>query len=349
MPKRPKSYTANTMSRPEHISGSASDFYTSREAFRYAASGRLQFTQNELTRRALFFLHQTSQRRVNSESNLQNNTAPLILDIGCGSGLSSTVIGRPSNRTGKFGSAAERKRKKKKGEEKIPPKTGLNWIGVDISHAMLKQSQASAVNKSGRRGRGIGDVVQGDMAQGIFCFRPRMFDGCVSISALQWLCADTPTNNSSSSSSSASASLNSSSKHSAQKKNLGATETRKIAGSSKDPRALSAASKAQYAMITKRLDCFFRSLHTILKKNAPAIFQFYPESLEDIDLIRQSAQRYGFRGGIVVDYPKNLKSKKIYLVLENAQMHTTSATSGGGLHQQSPVKSSHYQSFQTQQ
>ncbi|GIY67955.1 hypothetical protein CDAR_243581 [Caerostris darwini] len=74
----------------------------------------------------------------------------LILDIGCGSGLSGEAL-----------------------EEK-----GHEWIGVDISKAMLDIAQEREV---------AGDMVLGDMGQGV-CFRAGTFDGAISISALQWLC-----------------------------------------------------------------------------------------------------------------------------------------------------------------
>jgi len=53
------------------------------------------------------------------------------------------------------------------------------WIGVDISTAMLNVAKKREVE---------GDVVHSDMGHG-FGFRPGMFDGAVSISAIQWLCS----------------------------------------------------------------------------------------------------------------------------------------------------------------
>tara|TARA_B100000780_G_C21067131_1_gene429188 strand:- start:70 stop:963 length:894 start_codon:yes stop_codon:yes gene_type:complete len=82
-----------------------------------------------------------------------NSTPPCnILDIGCGSGLSGECL-----------------------EE-----VGHNWIGMDISPDMLNV----AVNRGATAT--CGDVSHGDMGQG-FPFRPGMFDGAISISALQWL------------------------------------------------------------------------------------------------------------------------------------------------------------------
>ncbi|XP_077692538.1 18S rRNA (guanine-N(7))-methyltransferase isoform X3 [Eretmochelys imbricata] len=73
-----------------------------------------------------------------------------LLDVGCGSGLSGDYIS----------------------EE------GHHWVGMDISSAMLDVAVEREVE---------GDLILADMGQGI-PFRPGMFDGCVSISAVQWLC-----------------------------------------------------------------------------------------------------------------------------------------------------------------
>merc|ERR1719213_970435 len=73
----------------------------------------------------------------------------MILDIGCGSGLSGGVLS----------------------EE------GHEWIGLDISPAMLQVALDRETS---------GDMMLSDMGQG-FNFRPGSFDGAISISALQWL------------------------------------------------------------------------------------------------------------------------------------------------------------------
>jgi len=75
--------------------------------------------------------------------------AKYLLDIGCGSGLSGSVL-----------------------EE-----NGHFWVGLDISKCMLDVAKDREVE---------GDVILADMGQGIF-FRPGTFDGVVSISALQWI------------------------------------------------------------------------------------------------------------------------------------------------------------------
>jgi 18S rRNA (guanine1575-N7)-methyltransferase len=74
----------------------------------------------------------------------------LILDIGCGSGLSGEIL----------------------------DEEGHVWIGMDISASML----AVAIDRDT-----TGDLLLADMGQGI-PFRAGTFDAAVSVSAVQWLC-----------------------------------------------------------------------------------------------------------------------------------------------------------------
>ena len=73
-----------------------------------------------------------------------------LLDVGCGSGLSGELL----------------------------TENGHFWIGVDISQSMLSIAHDREVE---------GDLILNDVGQGV-SFRPGTFDGCISISALQWLC-----------------------------------------------------------------------------------------------------------------------------------------------------------------
>uniref|UniRef100_A0A3B3SXH3 18S rRNA (guanine-N(7))-methyltransferase n=1 Tax=Paramormyrops kingsleyae TaxID=1676925 RepID=A0A3B3SXH3_9TELE len=82
--------------------------------------------------------------------NLPEDQPCFLLDVGCGSGLSGDYLS----------------------EE------GHFWLGVDISTAMLDVALDREVE---------GDLILGDMGHGM-PFRPGTFDGCISISALQWLC-----------------------------------------------------------------------------------------------------------------------------------------------------------------
>ncbi|KAH9822436.1 S-adenosyl-L-methionine-dependent methyltransferase [Melampsora americana] len=65
----------------------------------------------------------------------------------------------------------------------------------------------------------------------------------------------------------------------------------------------------------KRLKVFFESLFASLVRGARAVFQFYPESDDQVRFIMSYANRAGFTGGLVVDYPNSQKAKKFYLVL----------------------------------
>jgi 18S rRNA (guanine1575-N7)-methyltransferase len=77
---------------------------------------------------------------------IPKNKSKLILDIGCGSGISGNVLGANNHM----------------------------WIGLDISKAMLDVASEREVE---------GDVIHSDMGHG-FGFRAGCFDGAISISAL---------------------------------------------------------------------------------------------------------------------------------------------------------------------
>ncbi|XP_055494980.1 probable 18S rRNA (guanine-N(7))-methyltransferase [Leucoraja erinacea] len=157
--------------------------------------------------------------------NLPEDQPCFLLDVGCGSGLSGDYLS----------------------EE------GHHWVGVDISPAMLDVALEREVE---------GDLILGDMGAGM-PFRPGSFDGCISISALQWLC--------------------------------------------------NADKKSHHP--PKRLYKFFSSLYACLARGARAVFQFYPENSEQMDLISTQAMKAGFTGGVVVDYPNSNKAKKFFLCL----------------------------------
>eukprot|EP00095_Tigriopus_kingsejongensis_P004515 snap_masked-scaffold427_size174323-processed-gene-0.23 protein:Tk04515 transcript:snap_masked-scaffold427_size174323-processed-gene-0.23-mRNA-1 annotation:"pseudouridine-5 -monophosphatase isoform x1" len=50
-------------------------------------------------------------------------------------------------------------------------------------------------------------------------------------------------------------------------------------------------------------------------KGGRAVFQFYPENSDQIEMITSQSMRAGFSGGLVVDYPNSSKAKKYFLVL----------------------------------
>lgn len=125
------------MSRPERIAPPEL-FYDDKEAGKYTGNSRIIAIQTAMAERCIELL------------NFTDDGPKLILDIGCGSGLSGDVLSE----------------------------AGHSWVGLDISPSMLEIAVARNVD---------GDCLQSDMGQG-FGFRAGMFDGAISVSALQWLC-----------------------------------------------------------------------------------------------------------------------------------------------------------------
>ncbi|KAI1134980.1 S-adenosyl-L-methionine-dependent methyltransferase [Hypoxylon sp. FL0543] len=129
------------MSRPEDTL-SADVHYNDSEARKYTTSSRIQNIQASMTHRALELLDLSSPS--------------LILDVGCGSGLSGEIL------------------------SSIPPDEGgpHAWIGMDVSASMLDVALQRDVE---------GDLLLADIGQGV-PFRAGTFDAAISISAIQWLC-----------------------------------------------------------------------------------------------------------------------------------------------------------------
>lgn len=123
------------MSRPE-FTAPPEVFYNEDESKKYTQSNRVQQIQATMTLRALELL------------NIPDGQ--LILDIGCGSGLSGEIL----------------------------TEEGHTWVGMDISSSMLGNALDREVE---------GDLFLADMGQGV-PFRAGVFDAAISISAIQWLC-----------------------------------------------------------------------------------------------------------------------------------------------------------------
>lgn len=122
---------------------SAADIhYDDVEARKYTTSSRIQNIQASMTRRALELLDLKSPS--------------LILDVGCGSGLSGEILsGVPEDEGGPH-----------------------VWVGMDVSASMLDVALQRDVE---------GDLFLADIGQGV-PFRAGTFDAAISISAIQWLC-----------------------------------------------------------------------------------------------------------------------------------------------------------------
>ena len=65
----------------------------------------------------------------------------------------------------------------------------------------------------------------------------------------------------------------------------------------------------------QRLLSLFTSLYSCLTRGSRAVFQFYPENADQIELLTNQAMKAGFSGGVVVDFPNSAKAKKMFLVL----------------------------------
>jgi len=132
------------MPRPEDT-GPPELFYNDSEAEKYTSNTRIIEIQQQMSERAVELLA------------LPEEVPALILDLGCGSGLSGEVL-----------------------EE-----SGHFWVGCDISQSMLDVALEREME---------GDVVLSDLGQGVGMFRPGVFDGAISVSALQWLCVSNSSN-----------------------------------------------------------------------------------------------------------------------------------------------------------
>ena len=148
--------------RPEERAGGDADKYYDRGVTEAYTELNVQ-TQSELTTRCLDMLCLEDDAR-----------EEVLLDIGCGSGLSGETLTRHGYRA---------------------------WVGIDASAAMLERATRGrsapkrTADEKERRGNiedppARGAVLRGDFSQGL-PFRAGAFDGCVSVSAAQWLCAGT--------------------------------------------------------------------------------------------------------------------------------------------------------------
>jgi 18S rRNA (guanine1575-N7)-methyltransferase len=158
---------ARETARPEERGGGDADLYYDHGVAEAYTELNFQI-QSELTTRCLDMLCLEPTDEARDE---------VLLDIGCGSGLSGETLARSGYRA---------------------------WVGVDASAAMLERAtrttrtaDAADVGMLEKMGKtfsarpsppAFGAVLRGDFSQGL-PFRSKAFDGCVSVSAAQWLCA----------------------------------------------------------------------------------------------------------------------------------------------------------------
>jgi 18S rRNA (guanine1575-N7)-methyltransferase len=130
---------AASMSRRPESTGPPEEFYNEAEASKYAVSSRMASVQTALALRCLDLLA------------LAPDSPALLLDVGCGTGISGGVL----------------------------TDAGHHWLGADISRPMLSVALDAETE---------GDVLQADAGLGV-ALRTGVLDGAVSVSALQWLCS----------------------------------------------------------------------------------------------------------------------------------------------------------------
>lgn len=70
-----------------------------------------------------------------------------------------------------------------------------------------------------------------------------------------------------------------------------------------------------------RLKRFFTTLYTCLRHGSRAVFQFYPEHRDQVELVLDISMKIGFTGGLVIDYPNSTKRKKYFLCLIAGASH----------------------------
>eukprot|EP00958_Prasinococcus_capsulatus_P019986 scaffold2547_cov299-Prasinococcus_capsulatus_cf.AAC.1 len=224
--------------------------------------------QEKLTHRALELLA------------LPEGEPKLLLDIGCGSGLSGECLSD----------------------------AGHLWVGSDISTAMLQVAVERDVSGARRGGLTPSMAQTGgecDAMRACRCPRPPVlqglgyragtFDGAISISAVQWLCSAER------SSHDPRARLRCVAWAGCCGRLDRAADAR--SGRRAAPRACGKGGEEAERRARVRGRCFFTSLYKVLARGARAVLQIYPDGHKQAEMITTAAMRAGFSGGLVVDYP----------------------------------------------
>ena len=240
--------------RPEERAGGDADKYYDREVTEAYTELNVR-TQSELTTRCLDMLCLEGEAR-----------DAVLLDVGCGSGLSGETLTRQGYRA---------------------------WVVIDASAAMLERatrgrsaSKRTADEKEppadDARAKGLnknetpparGAVLRGDFSQGL-PFRAGAFDGCVSVSAAQWLCVWTR-----------------------------GKRGRKGGGD-----------ENENLRIRENLSRFFAALRVALRPGARAALQVYPRTVRETAAFEEALARVErMRGTAVVAFPHGNASKKLFV------------------------------------
>ncbi|KPA82348.1 methyltransferase-like protein [Leptomonas pyrrhocoris] len=286
-------------------------FYNASEARKYTVSTRVRKIQRDMTLRALELLSLPKD-----EAPTGLNRSALLLDIGCGSGLSGDVLTEQGHawmgvdismdmlRIAKedelnyYDMGEAQRQAAKKAESTLTSSSNLRMDTSHVKWGLITSEEEDNEGEDDERdeegtdkdvddsaeGQGetwqegeemdglmsgprVVEVLRNDIGAGL-PFRPGTFDGCISISVLQWLC------------------------HSTKKGEV--------------PQ--------------RRLLALFQSLYNSLRRGAKAVLQFYPSDPTQVHMITHAAMKCGFNGGVVVDYPNSARAKKYYLVLQAGQV-----------------------------
>lgn len=282
-------------------------FYNASEARKYTVSTRVRKIQRDMTLRALELLNlpkEDGEGGAAAGLGTRLNRSALLLDIGCGSGLSGDVLTEQghawfgvdisadmlqlakADELNFYDMGEAQRQAAAAAETTALTSSGGSNIRMDTSHVKwgLISSEEDAEEDGERSDDDDGDdaedgtdgpvpgphmveILRNDIGAGL-PFRPGTFDGCISISVLQWLC------------------------HSTKKGEV--------------PQ--------------RRLLALFQSLYNALRRGAKAVFQFYPSDPHQVHMITHAAMKCGFNGGVVLDFPNSARAKKYYLVLQAGQV-----------------------------
>jgi 18S rRNA (guanine1575-N7)-methyltransferase len=186
--------------RPE-LQGPPELYYDDKEANKYSQNSRIRAIQSEMSLRAVELLE------------LDHDVPNFVLDLGCGSGLSGQVlsakncywlgldISRPMLQVASLSLTSEDSdqdsTKEEMGAEIADEVKSVSdsdnsdsyedskWNGDLSDDSSSTDEEVEEV--SDERGVGTG-LMLADMGKGLSYLQPGVFDGAISISALQWLC-----------------------------------------------------------------------------------------------------------------------------------------------------------------
>ena len=279
--------------RPEGQGITPASYYDAKEAKKYDGSSRMKHIQNEITNRAIELLA------------LPAGKACYLLDIGCGSGLSGVAL----------------------------EKAGHYWVGCDISGSMLEVAHRRATDSMEKgdddeedededeKKKGGTDIGLAASARGgkVSSSRDVGGDDDEYAEDEEYDDGDDEGDGQEEEDEDDDEEDEGTSQGDLLQVDMGQGLPFRP-GSFDGAVSVSALQWLCYSDASEqdpklRLNRFFSTLYSVLKRDARAVLQFYPETAEQAVLIVQAASRVGFAGGLVVDYPNSSKAKKYYLCL----------------------------------